>query len=105
MTATKFDPSTPPTPAALAAAGALIVRDEDNNDVSLGSLWADQKTIVIFIRHFVRVSSCTLPLFRVHGVASVDPLARLDYSSAASVRTTSATSGPKSPQRCSRRRE
>lgn len=53
MTASsKFDPSSPPTPQALASAGKLLIKDEEGNDVVLSSLYKDKKTIIIFIRHF-----------------------------------------------------
>ncbi|KAI5475058.1 hypothetical protein MNV49_002050 [Pseudohyphozyma bogoriensis] len=47
-----FDATTPPTAAQLSAASKLVVKDEDSNDVVLGDLFRDQKTIAIWIRHF-----------------------------------------------------
>ncbi|PIL24304.1 hypothetical protein GSI_14057 [Ganoderma sinense ZZ0214-1] len=41
-----------PSPDVLAAAAALNVYDDTGNEVSFGSLIKDQKTIVVFIRHF-----------------------------------------------------
>ena len=58
-----FDSTTPPTPAELDAAAELTVRDEYGKDVPLASLYKDQKTVCIWIRHFVSL----LGLARVVG--------------------------------------
>ncbi|KAI0780580.1 AhpC/TSA antioxidant enzyme-domain-containing protein [Trametes elegans] len=42
----------PPTPDVLAKAAALSVYDNVGKEVTFGSLFHDQKTIVVFIRHF-----------------------------------------------------
>ncbi|KAK4698877.1 hypothetical protein P7C70_g7392, partial [Phenoliferia sp. Uapishka_3] len=47
-----FDSTTPPTSAELETAAPLLVKDEDGKDVAFSSLYADQKTICIWIRHF-----------------------------------------------------
>ncbi|KAM0752035.1 hypothetical protein T439DRAFT_287409 [Meredithblackwellia eburnea MCA 4105] len=52
MVAEKYDTTTPPSSEALEKAGALNVYDEDGKEVALGSLFKDQKTIAIWIRHF-----------------------------------------------------
>ncbi|KAI1794684.1 AhpC/TSA antioxidant enzyme-domain-containing protein [Ganoderma leucocontextum] len=41
-----------PSPEVLTTAAALNVYDDTGNEVSFGSLIKDQKTIVVFIRHF-----------------------------------------------------
>ncbi|SCV74285.1 BQ2448_6717 [Microbotryum intermedium] len=55
MATKEFDPSSPPSEAALATALAATIKDHNGADVSFGSLLSAEnghKTIVIFIRHF-----------------------------------------------------
>ncbi|KAL8286206.1 hypothetical protein RQP46_004694 [Phenoliferia psychrophenolica] len=47
-----FDSKTPPTPQELEAAAGLTVTNEDGQEVLLSSLYAEQKTVCIWIRHF-----------------------------------------------------
>lgn len=48
-----FDAKTPPTPKELEVAAGLTVKDEEGQEVLLSSLYEGQKTICIWIRHFV----------------------------------------------------
>ena len=57
LMARTFDPTAPPTPAELKAAKQLVIKDEEGQDVTLGSLIdGDLPVIAIWIRHFVSFS-------------------------------------------------
>ena len=58
---TSFSATTPPTEAELERAASLTVKSESGEAVTLGSLYGEQKTICIFIRHFVRPAPSRLP--------------------------------------------
>ncbi|KXN80719.1 hypothetical protein AN958_08181 [Leucoagaricus sp. SymC.cos] len=54
------EPREIPTEGELKVAGALNVLDSQGHEVAFSSLFADQKTIVAFIRHF-GCGVCTSP--------------------------------------------
>ncbi|KDQ20347.1 hypothetical protein BOTBODRAFT_632932 [Botryobasidium botryosum FD-172 SS1] len=52
MSSGQFVSDALPTEAQLKAAAAIEIRDEQGNKVPFGSLYEDQKTVVVFIREF-----------------------------------------------------